>query len=109
MSAIFLQVIGDSCFFGGSALSCLIQKLVSAFGGEAMFALFLAAFIFVIFYIASEGDLAVPTVALILTGTVTVPMLPAQFARISYAVVLIGLAAAVWQGLQKYVLSGVTQ
>ena len=101
--------IADSCYFGGDALGCLLDQLVSAFGGEAMFGLLLGAVIFVVFYIASNGDLAAPTVALILTGTVTVSMVPANYGRIAYGIVIIGLSAALWQVFQKYVLSGVTQ
>lgn len=104
-----LQQINSSCYFGGSALQCLLDQLVSAAGGEALFGLIAGAVIFVAFYIASNGDLAAPTVALILTGTVFVPMVPGNYGTISAAIVLIGLGAAVWQVLQKYVLSPAVQ
>lgn len=95
--------------FSSDAMSWLLETLVSAFGGPALFGLLLAAVIFVVFYIAAEGSLPTPTVALILTGTVSVSMMPQQYADIAYVLVLIGLAAGLWQVLQMYVLSGVTQ
>lgn len=98
--------IGDSCYFGGDGLACLLDQIVSAFGGEALFGLIAGSVIFVGFYIAGEGSLATPTVALVLTGTVTMSMLPASYSRIAYGIVLIGLAAALWQVMQKYVFSG---
>lgn len=104
-----MQSINDSCYFGGDALNCLLEQLVSAFGGEALFGVLAAAVIFTVFYIASEGDLATPTVALILTGTVFVGMLPGRYNTIAYSVVVIGLAAAVWQVAKQYVLSGVAE
>lgn len=103
-----LQSLADSGPFDGNALQWLLDTIVSAFGGEAMFGLLLGAVIFLAFYVASNGDLATPTVALILTGTVTVSMVPGNYGEIAYGIVVIGLAAALWQVMQKYVLSGVT-
>lgn len=104
-----LQSISGSCYFGGSALTCLLDQLVGSLGGTSLFGFLLGAFIFGAFYLASDGDLATPTVALVLSGTVIVGMLPRQFQEIAYGVVLIGLGVAVWQVLQRYVLSGATQ
>lgn len=101
-----MQDIGNSCYFGGDALTCLLDQLVGATGGKALFGFLLGSIIFVVFYIASDGDLATPTTALVLTGTVFVGMLPSAFQDIAYAVVLIGLAAALWQVVKQYVLSG---
>ena len=103
---LVLQSFADSGPFGGDALQWLLGTLVSAFGGPALFGLLLGAIIFVVFYVSADGDLATPTVALILTGTVTVSMIPANYQSIAYGVVVIGLAAALWQVLQQYVLSG---
>ena len=98
--------ITDSCYFGGDALACLLGQQVSAFGGEALYGLLLGSVLFVVFYIASEGSLATPTVVLILTGTVIVGMLPANYQSIAFGVVVIGLAAAIWQVIKTYILSG---
>jgi hypothetical protein len=106
---MYLQSIGSSCYFGGSALTCLLDQLTSATGGNALFGLLAGSVIFVAFYIASDGDITTPAVALILTGTVFVPMVPGNYGKIGAAVALIGLAAAVWQVFQKYVLAPSTQ
>lgn len=106
MIGMFTLQFTDSGPLGGDALGWLIGTLVSAFGGPALFGLLLGAVIFVTFYVAADGDMATPTVALILTGTVTISMIPANFQSIAYGVVVIGLAAALWQVLQTYVLSG---
>jgi hypothetical protein len=98
--------IADSCYFGGNALTCLLDQLVSGLGGEQLFGLLLGSVIFVAFYIGSGGDLATPTVALVLTGTVFIGMLPDSYQQIAYGVVVIGLAAAIWQVLKQYVFSG---
>lgn len=100
MTVLLIQSLGDSCYFGGSALSCLLDQLVTAFGGQALFGLLMGAVIFVAFYIASSGGLATPTVALVLTGTVVISMVPPTYSRIAYGVVLIALGAGVWHGIQ---------
>lgn len=93
--------------FDGDGVQWTLDLLVSAFGGQAMLGLFMGALIFLTFYVASDGDLATPTVALILTGTVTVSMVPGQYQQIAVGVVVIGVAAALWQAAQAYVLQGV--
>lgn len=107
MFGITLQSIGNSCYFSGDVVSCQLDQLVTAFGGPGLFGLVLGATIFTTMFIASEGDLATPTVALILTGTVTVAMLPARYAELAGAVVLIGLAAGVFAVLRRYSIEGV--
>jgi hypothetical protein len=100
---------GSSCYFGGDALTCVLDQLVAATGGEALLGLLAGGVVFVVFWIAGRGDLATPTVALVLSGTVLIAMVPGGYQQIAGGVVLIGLAAALFQVLQKYVLSGVTQ
>lgn len=104
-----LQTLADSGPFDGNALQWLLDLLVGATGGEALFGLLLGAVIFITFYIASEGDMATPTVALVLTGTVTVSMVPSNYQTIAYGIVLIGLAAALWQVAKQYVFTGAPQ
>ncbi len=105
MNAIILQSIADSGPFDGNALQWLLDTLVSAFGGPALFGLLLSAVIFVAFYVATNGDITTPTVALVLVGTVTVSMVPGNYSRIAYGIVVIGLGAAVWQVIKTYVIS----
>lgn len=104
-----LQSIADSCWFGGDGLACLLGKLTTAFGGDGLFGLLLGAVLFAALYIAADGDMTAPTVALVLGGSVLVPMVPGGYQGIGASIVLIGLAAALWQVLQKYVLRGSTQ
>lgn len=106
IATIILQSIADSGPFDGNALQWLLDLLVSAFGGQAMFGLLLGALIFVVFFVASDGSMATPTVALILSGTVIISMVPSNYARIAMGVVVIGFAGALWQVLKQYVLSG---
>lgn len=98
--------ISGSCWFSGDALSCLLATLVSGFGGPNLFGLLMGATLFVAFYVASDGSIAVPTVALILSGTVILPLVPGNYQSIAGGVVLIGLAAALWGVIKQYVLSG---
>lgn len=103
------QSIADSCYFGDSALNCLSEQYIGAFGGGGLFALVLSGVIFMTFYIASDGSTATPTVALILAGTALVGMLPGQYQQVAIYVVVIGAAAALFQVVQKYFLSPATQ
>lgn len=99
-----LVSVADSCYFGGDAMTCLLNQLTAAAGGPALFGLVLGSVLFGAFYIAAEGDLATPTVALVLSSTVLISMLPDSYGQIAYGVVVIGLAAALWQAVKKYVL-----
>jgi len=111
MTQVTLQSVsvGDSCYFGDSAITCMTDQYVGAFGGEAMLGVLLGVTIFGTLYIASDGSMATPTVALILIGGGLVGMLPSNYSQIAMYVIYIGLAAALWQVLQKYVLSPATQ
>jgi len=100
-----LPLIADSCYFGSDPWACGISQWSAAFGGDALFGTMVGSLLFLALYVAADGDMAVPTVAVILTGGVFVPMLPSNLQSISTGIVVIGLAAAVWQVLQKYVLN----
>lgn len=103
-------ILSDSCYFDGSgAVDCGAEQLIGAFGGASLLAVVMAAVIFGVFYLAGDGDMATPTVALILSGTALVQMLPAAYQQLAIYLVVIGVAAGVWQVLQKYVLSPATQ
>lgn len=110
MPALLQSVdIADSCYFGGSALACLLDQLTAAFGGPGMFGVLAGGMLFVVFYVAADGGLATPTVVLILSGTVLASMAPAQYREIALGVVVIGVAAALWGVIRQYVLSGAAQ
>ncbi len=101
-----LQNLADSCYFGGSAVSCLLDQLVAATGGGGLFGALAGGVLFIVFYVAGDGGMATPTVAVILTGSVFVSMVPAGYQSLAMGVVVIGLSAAIWQVVQKYVLQG---
>jgi len=106
MMPVPLQSIADSCYFNGNAFVCLLDQLTAAVGGPGFLGVIIGGVIFTALYIAGNGSMATPTVAVILVGTALVPMVPGQYQQIAMAVVTIGVAAAVWQILQQYVLSG---
>lgn len=97
--------IGGSCYFGDQPLRCFIEQYVGGFGSPAAFGLLLGVSMFMTLYVAGDGDMATPTVALVLFGGVLIPTLPGNFGEIGMAIVVIGLAAVLWQVVQKYVLS----
>jgi len=104
-----LQSLADSGLFSGDALDWLLGLLVSATGGEAIFGVFAGGVLYLVFYIAAEGDIAVPTTVLILTSTVFVAMVPEQYGSLSAGVAIIGVAAVTFGAIQRYVLSGAAQ
>jgi len=103
LNMMLLQSIGDSCYFGSDPMTCLVDQCIAGFGGEGGLGLLAGSLLFAVFYILADGEMAVPTVVLLLTGGVIVPMLPGQYARMSAAIVLVGLGAAVWKVLRTYV------
>jgi hypothetical protein len=100
-----LQSIGNSCYFGGNALVCLLDQLTAAAGGPGLLGVMTGGVLFLTLYIAGNGSMATPTVAVILVGSALVPMVPGQYQQMAIAIVVIGLAAALWQILQQWVLS----
>jgi hypothetical protein len=103
MTDIVLQSVAESGPFDGDALGWILDLWTSAFG-VGLFGLLLSGFLFVIFYVASDGDFAVATIALILSGTVTVSMVPKQYGDLALSIVVLGLAAALWGVVKQYVL-----
>lgn len=98
--------LSNSCYLSqGNKVDCVLNDLTAAVGGEAAFGVLVAAAIFVSLYIAGNGDLTTPTVALIFIGSVFVPLLPPQFRRIAFALVVVGVAGAGLTLVRKYVLS----
>lgn len=95
--------ISGSCYLGSDALTCLIDQWINAFGGPELFGLLVASTIFIVMYIASDGSISVPAVAILLIGGPLIPLLPAQYSSLATTIVFIGLAAAVFAALQRYV------
>lgn len=85
--------------------SCIFDGLASAFGGPAVFGLIVAGAVILIMYRAS-GEMALPTVTLILLGGFAVPLLPGQYQTMALSITIIGLVAGLWMIVERYVLSG---
>jgi hypothetical protein len=101
--------VGDACYFGDEPLTCIIDQYTVAFGSDALFGLLIGVVLFMSLYFAGDGDMATPTVALILLGGVLIPTLPGSYAQIGMSIVTIGLAVALWQVIKRYVLSAGAQ
>ena len=98
-----------SCFTGVERPSdlfydCIMADMTGAVGGEAMFGLLAGGLIMLVLYLAGDGDMAVPTVTTILLGSVMVPALPPQYTQMAYAIVVVGIAAAIIGLAGRYVL-----
>jgi hypothetical protein len=85
---------------------CFFPALSTAVGGESLLGLLGAGLLYAVVYVASGGDTATPTVLLLGVGTVLIGLLPAQYVGIAYALVIVGLAAAVWRVVKVFVLEG---
>lgn len=98
---MILQSISNSCYFD-SAIACLLDQYIAAFGGQGTFGLIAGGTLFATFFIVSNGRLTPPAVILLLTGGVVVPLLPGQFGTLAGTIVLLGLAGAVFAAARKY-------
>lgn len=83
---------------------CLVAEMTASVGGEAVFGLIGASVLLLGLYIAGSGDMAVPTVTVILLGGFLIPSLPAQYTSMAYAVAVVGVAAAVFTVASRWVI-----
>jgi hypothetical protein len=117
LGSVVLQEIPTNpwgpCYTGGEGsgdlISCMFSDLGAAYGGEAVFGVVISSFIVLSFYVAGDGDLATPTVVLILLGGIAAPMLPAQYVTAAQTIVVVGVAVGIISLGRRYVLSGATQ
>jgi hypothetical protein len=104
-----LQAGDLSCYTqgtGGNLLTCVLDDLTLAAGGEAVFGLLVGSVVIVALYIAGNGDSATPTVATILLGSIAVPILPPQFEGAAYAILVLGIAFGMFAAAGRWVLRG---
>jgi len=94
---------------GGNALHCVFGQFATATGGSALFGLLIGGTVLTGFWIAGDGDLAVPTVFLILFGALLSSSLPAQYRSMALGLVVVGVMAALYAVLKRYVLSWASQ
>jgi hypothetical protein len=86
-------------------LGCAFDGFASAFGGQAAFGLIVAGAVVLVMYRAS-GEMTLPTVTTILLGGFAIPTLPAQYRTMALSITVVGIAAALWMVVERYVLSG---
>lgn len=97
-----------SCYTNNpdSIIECAFGQLQAPIG-EGLFALLIAGGALFALWWAGDGDLAPPSVTLVLFSGVAVGVLPGQFQSIATAIMLIGLAGAILGIAQRYFLEGV--
>lgn len=108
MTRTLLQTCDISRWINGDWHTCLFQP-VTGLVGEATFGVLVGVGLWAALYLAGGGRTTTPTVVCILVATILFPALPSGFAGIAWSVLLVGAAAALLQGMQKYVLSPATQ
>lgn len=86
-------------------LTCSLNQLTAAVGGEGLFGLMVGSATIMSFYIASGGNLATAATLTVLIGGVLVAALPASYQGIAITIMFIGLVGAVLRGLETFVLS----
>lgn len=98
------------CYTNGSTpedadmYGCMVDDATGAFGGPELFGLFAGGALILALYVASDFDPAAPTVGTILVGSVLIPTLPAQFASVGLAIMLMGGVLGVFVVAQRYFL-----
>jgi len=74
----------------------------AAIGGEAMLGVIIGSGLLIGLYIHSE-DMALPTVVLILLSGVLFGTLPGDYQQTAMSVLIIGMAAGIWQVTRRYI------
>lgn len=92
-------------FNDGGLMADVLGFLTTAFGGESMFGLLVGGCTLFVFWIAGKGDLATPTVLLILFGGVLWPILPGAYVGFARSLLIIGIAAAFLAIARRYVMN----
>lgn len=88
----------------GDWFACMFDP-VTATTGETGFGLLVGATLIMALYLAGDGSMATPSVAIILFAGVMVPVLPGAYVGVAQGVAIIGVFAALLAVGQKYVLS----
>lgn len=88
---------------GTDYLDAILYELTSGLGTE-LFGLFVASFVFIMLYYASDGRFGVPAVVMTLAGGWLVAEVPAAYRGAPQVIVIVGLAAGVWAMMRRYFL-----
>lgn len=110
MIDVVLQGGSLDCYTGAGSgpemLGCVADQLFLAVGGQAVFGLLIGGAIILAMYVAGGGHPAAPTVTTVLLGSALVPVLPAAYANVAYAILILGLAFGVISFGRTYVFEG---
>jgi hypothetical protein len=82
-----------------------LSTLVGAMGGDQTFGLLFGGTTLLAFWLAGNGDLAVPTILLVLAGPLLWSLLPGQFVGFARGLLVIGIAAGFLEIGRRYVLN----
>jgi hypothetical protein len=99
-----LQICTTEEWLLGEWHSCIFDPMTGIVG-EPLFALLVGSAMWTSLYFAGSGGMATPTAVTILVGAILFPILPGGMVGVAYGAVTIGVAAAFFQVLQKYVLN----
>lgn len=89
---------------GNNLMTCVLDDVVAALGGEASFGLIVGGAVLFSLWWANDGRLGTPAVVVLVTGGILLPLLPAQYATIAQAFAFIGLVASIVVIGQRYFL-----
>lgn len=88
---------------GTDFLNTVLGELTGTMG-EAVFALFIAGFVFFFLYYASGGRFGVPAIVMTLAGAWLVRELPAQYQGTVSVIIILGLAGGMFAIMRRYFL-----
>lgn len=89
---------------GNNLLTCILDDVTAAFGGEAMFGVIVGAFVILASYWANDGRVGTPVIIVMVSAGLLIPTLPEPYAGIARAFMFMGLVAAIVAVGQRYFL-----
>jgi len=95
------------CFAEGSSgdlTGCVLEGVFNAGPSPEIMGFLLGSMLLTSLYLAGDGTVVVPAVAMILFGSILVPLLPGQFRGLAYMVVVIGITVAAFYGYQRFAM-----
>lgn len=87
---------------GPSAWAEIVMEVYTFFPGEAWVGVLIGSGLMMAMYIHSD-DMALPTVVLILLSSVLFGMLPGDYQQTAMGIMVIGIAAAIFEAFRRYV------
>ena len=86
----------------GDLTGCVLEGVFSAGPSPEIMAFVLGCMLLTSLYLAGDGSVVVPAVALIIFGSILVPLLPGQYRSLAYTVVVIGITVASFYAYQRF-------